>query len=342
VRLVDLDYALPEALIAQEPAPERAAARLLVLAPGAAPYHGRVAELPAMLRPGDVLVLNDTRVIPARVRGRRPSGGGLEILFVRPLDAPTETPEWEVLVRGAPRAGERLHLADGGGEWVAPLGEGRWRLRVEVDAPVLTWLEQSGEVPLPPYIRRPAGPTLSDRERYQTIYARSPGAVAAPTAGLHLTRDLLDACGARGIEIATLTLHVGPGTFMPIRSDDLDAHMMAAEHYELPEATAGRVRAARREGRRVVAVGTTTVRALEAAAAAGEVRAGPGEASLFIRPGHRFRVVDGLLTNFHLPRSPLLALVAALAGWERLRAAYEEAVERGYRFYSYGDAMLLT
>jgi S-adenosylmethionine:tRNA ribosyltransferase-isomerase len=340
VRLVDLDYALPEALIAQEPAPERAAARLLVLAPGTAPHHGRVAELPASLRPGDLLVLNDTRVIPARVRGRRPSGGALEVLFVRALGA--EGLEWEVLVRGTPRLGERVHLADGAGQWVAALGDGRWCLRVEVEGEVLAWLERHGEVPLPPYIRRPAGPTLADRDRYQTVYARNPGAVAAPTAGLHLTGDLLDACRARGIDIATLTLHVGPGTFMPIRTDDLDAHTMAAERYELPDATAARVRAARRDGRRVVAVGTTTVRALEAAAAEGEVRAGAGEASLFIRPGYRFRAVDGLLTNFHLPRSPLLALVAALAGWERLRSAYEEAVERGYRFYSYGDAMLLT
>jgi S-adenosylmethionine:tRNA ribosyltransferase-isomerase len=342
VRLADLDYALPEGLIAQRPAVERTAARLLVLDAGEPARHARVADLPAALRAGDLLVLNDTRVIPARVTGRRPSGGRLEVLFVQPLATRGGDVEWEVLARGGPRAGERVHLEHGAGTWVTPLGDGRWRLHVEVEGPVLDWLDRVGEVPLPPYIRRPAGPTSEDRARYQTVYARIPGAVAAPTAGLHLTGELLDALVARGVELATLTLHVGPGTFMPMRTDDLDAHEMAAERYEVPEATATRVHAARATGHRVIAVGTTTVRALEAAAGGGALRAGTGEARLFIRPGHRFQVVDGLLTNFHLPRSPLLALVAALAGWERLRATYEEAVRLGYRFYSYGDAMLVT
>ena len=338
MRLSDLDYTLPEELIAQEPAPEREAARLLVLGP---PHrHARVADLPALLRAGDLLVLNDTRVVPARTRARRPSGGRLEVLFVRAL-SDGDVPEWETLVRGAPRPGERVHFADAEGEWVAALGDGRWRLRLHVDGSVFTWLERAGEVPLPPYVRRTAGPTPADRARYQTTYARHPGAVAAPTAGLHLTLPLLEALRAAGVEIATLTLHVGPGTFLPIRGEDLDTYVMPGEAYVLPEETAARIEVARAAGRRVVAVGTTTVRALESAASAGTLRAGSGEAALFIRPGHHFLVVDAMLTNFHLPRSPLLALVAALAGWERVRSGYEQAVRLGYRFYSLGDAMLI-
>jgi S-adenosylmethionine:tRNA ribosyltransferase-isomerase len=340
MRVADLDYALPEDLIAQEPAAERTAARLLVLPRQTGEVrHARVADLPGILRAGDLLVVNDTRVVPARVRARRPSGGRLEVLFVRPL---SPAAEWEVLVRGAPRAGERVHVAATVGEWVAPLGDGRWRLRMCLDEPVLDWLERVGEVPLPPYIRRPGGPSPADRERYQTVYARVPGAVAAPTAGLHLTAELLAALGAAGVAVASLTLHVGPGTFMPPRCDDLEQHTMLSERYELPPATADAIASARAGGRRIVAVGTTTVRALESAAAAGALHAGAGEASLFIHPGHRFHVVDALLTNFHLPRSPLLALVSALAGWDRIRAAYEEAVRLRYRFYSFGDAMLIT
>jgi len=338
MRLAELDYPLPEALIAQAPAPERAAARLLVLDRGGAPLrHAHVGDLPGFLRAGDVLVVNDTRVIPARVPGRRPSGGRLELLFVAPLG---EDGEWEVLVRGTPRPGERVHLAGGRGEWVAPLGDGRWRLRLALDEPALAWLERVGEVPLPPYVRR--APTAADRERYQTVYARAPGAVAAPTAGLHLTRELLGAIAAAGVRVATLTLHVGPGTFLPVRSNDLEQHVMAPEPSDIPPPTVEAIGAARAEGGRVIAVGTTTVRALESASADGALHAGPGAAALFIRPGHRFRVVDGLLTNFHLPRSTLLALVAAFAGWDRIRAAYAEAVRLGYRFYSYGDAMLIT
>ena len=324
MRLADLDYALPEELIAQEPAVERTAARVLVLSRGdGALEHARVADLPRWLHRGDVLVLNDTRVIPARVRARRPSGGRLEVLFVRPH---ARDGDWEVLVRGTPRVGERVHLPGADGEWVAGLGEGRWRLRVALDEPVPAWLERVGEVPLPPYIRRPDGPTASDRERYQTLHARAPGAVAAPTAGLHFTPALLESLRAAGVVVATLTLHVGPGTFLPIRDDDLDRHVMAPEAYELPEATVAAVHAARAEGRRVVAVGTTTVRALESAAAGGALRPGSGEAGVFIRPGHRFRVVDALLTNFHLPESTLLMLVCAFGGREPVLAAYRHAV----------------
>jgi S-adenosylmethionine:tRNA ribosyltransferase-isomerase len=339
VRLGDLDYELPGELIAQEPSPERTAARLLVAGRDTGRLaHHRVAELPGLLRPGDLLVLNDARVVPARVHGRRPSGGRLELLLLGACGHD----EWEALVRGSPRVGERVHLPEGAGEWTAALGEGRWRLRPEVGDDVLAWLERVGEVPLPPYIRRPAGPSPDDRTRYQTTFARVPGAVAAPTAGLHFTPALFDACAAAGVPHVTLTLHVGPGTFLPIRDGDLAGYRMAPERYDLPEATAERIRVSRAAGGRVIAVGTTTVRALESAAADGRLGGGTGEAGLFIRPGHRFRVVDAMLTNFHLPRTPLLALVAAFAGWTITRAAYAEAVRQRYRFYSFGDAMLIT
>lgn len=338
MQLADLDYALPPELIAQVPAPERSAARLLVLSRHGAPLrHAHVRDLPALLAPGDLLVFNDARVIPARVRGRRPSGGRLELLFVQPLGSDAE---WEVLVRGSPRPGERVHLADADACWVAPLGRGRWRLRIGVAGSVSAWLERVGEVPLPPYIHRPTGPTPADAERYQTVFARVPGAVAAPTAGLHFTTELIAALARAGIGHATLTLHVGPGTFLPLRPEEEAEATVLPERYELPAPTVERIAAARAAGGRIVAVGTTVVRALESAAA-GVLHPGAGEAALFVRPGHRFRVVDALLTNFHLPHTPLLALVAAFAGWERVRDAYAEAVRRRYRFYSFGDAMLL-
>lgn len=340
MRLEDLDYELPEGLIAQEPTAERTAAGLLVLDRAAATLrHARIADLPDLLRRGDLLVLNDTRVIPARVRGRRPTGGRLELLLVRPVGAATD--EWEVLVRGGPRIGERVHFAEGAGEWAADLGDGRWHLRLALDEPLTAWLARVGEVPLPPYIRRLGGPRLADVERYQTTFARQPGAVAAPTAGLHFTPGLFQALAAAGVGIATLTLHVGPGTFLPIRSGDLEQHVMLSERYDVPAATVAAIAATRAAGGRVLAVGTTTVRTLESATATGALQAGSGEADLFIRPGHRFRSIDALLTNFHLPRTSLLALVAAFAGWERVREAYAEAVRRSYRFYSFGDAMLI-
>lgn len=339
MKLEDLDYALPPELIAQEPAPERTAARLLVVVREPLRVeHRTVADLPRVLRPGDLLVLNDARVVPARVHGRRPSGGRLELLLLEPCGGG----EWEALVRGSPRVGERLHLPEGSGEWTGSLGDGRWRLRLDVGGDVLAWLERAGEVPLPPYIRRPGGPTAADRERYQTTFARVPGAVAEPTAGLHFTPALFAAARDAGIDHVTLTLHLGPGTFLPIRGGDLATYRMAPERYVLSPAAADRIRATRAGGGRVVAVGTTTVRALESAAASGPLRAGMAEAALFIQPGHRFRVVDALLTNFHLPRTPLLALVVAFAGWEAVRRAYAEAVAARYRFYSFGDAMLVT
>jgi S-adenosylmethionine:tRNA ribosyltransferase-isomerase len=338
-RLAALSYALPEELIAQEPAPRRSDARLLLVdRAGDRLEHRSIGDLVELLRPGDLLVVNDARVVHARVHGRRPSGGRVELLLLHAVGGD----EWEAIVRGSPRLGERVSLPDGEGEWSQALGGGRWRVRLRVGSDVPGWLERVGQLPLPPYIHRSAGPTAADEERYQTVFACAPGAVAAPTAGLHFTPRLLDMLTQRGVRRASLTLHVGPGTFLPMRDGELDTYTMEGERFELPHATIDAIDQTRRSGGRVVAVGTTTTRALEAAAAAGPLCEGPGLADLFITPGFRFRVVDALLTNFHLPRTPLLALVAAFAGWPLVRRAYETAVEARYRFYSYGDAMLLA
>lgn len=301
--------------------------------------HHRVGELPGLLRPGDLLVLNDTRCLAARVPGRRRTGGRIEMLFVRAIDA--ERNVWDALVRGTLRPGEEVTFPEGHGRVEGARGGGRWAIALDVGCPVAEWLDRVGSVPLPPYIRRPAGPTAEDRERYQTVVARHAGAVAAPTAGLHFTTALLAKLAAAGIPHATITLHVGPGTFLPIRNGALEAFEMEAEAYEISPAAVDAIGRARDAGGRVVAVGTTTCRALESAALEGALAAGAGWARLFIRPGHAFRVVDALMTNFHLPKTPLLALVAALTGWPRLRAAYETAVRERYRFYSYGDAMVI-
>lgn len=338
--LEDLDYDLPSELIAQEPPARRTDARLLVVPRReGVPRHCRIPDLRWLLRAGDLLVFNDTRVVPARVIGRKPTGGRIELLFVRPVSGRERV--WEVIVRGAPRAGDPVALPEGHGRWEERRGPGRWTLALEVPGGVAAWLERVGTVPLPPYVRRPLGPTARDRERYQTVLARRPGAIAAPTAGLHFTEELLAALGAAGIGHVTVTLHVGPGTFLPIRPGPLEGYRMEAEPYEIGEAAVEAIARTRRAGGRVVAVGTTTCRALESAAATGDLRAGAGSATLFIRPGHVFRVIDGLLTNFHLPRTPLLALVAALGGWPRIRDAYALAVRERYRFYSFGDAMLI-
>jgi S-adenosylmethionine:tRNA ribosyltransferase-isomerase len=347
VRIDDLDYELPASCIAQEPTARREDARLLVLDPGAAPCrHRTIQDLPAELAPGDLLVLNDTRVLAARLDARRDTGGRVEVLALEPR------PDggWSVLARagGTLRAGEVLRLAEGAAvRLVASLGSGRW-VAQGVGADLGALLERHGRMPLPPYIRREPGDArldALDRERYQTVFASHDGAVAAPTAGLHLTPALLDALAQRGIEVAKLTLHVGLGTFEPVRTQRLEDHPMHTEAFEVPAATADAVRRTRAAGGRVVAVGTTTVRALEASAAAsddGLPRPGAARTDLLIAPGYLVRVVDVLLTNFHLPRSTLLALVSALAGRERILAAYAEAVREGYRFYSYGDAMLIV
>jgi S-adenosylmethionine:tRNA ribosyltransferase-isomerase len=333
----DFDYDLPAASIAQEPAP-RGESRLLALDRQGPERHARVSDLPRLLRPGDLLVLNDTRVIPARLYGRSAGGGRMEILLIERV----AEREWEALVKPGRRArpGAVFELAEGlAAEVVDKREDGRHRLCFT--EPIEPHLDQLGHIPLPPYIHRPD--TAEDRERYQTVFARQPGAVAAPTAGLHFTTALLEEIAAAGVEIARVTLHVGIGTFKPVSAERIEEHRMESERYEIGEETAGAIQRARDAGRRIMAVGTTVVRTLESAAQAGEgeVRAGSNATALFITPGYRFQVVDVLLTNFHLPCSTLLMLVSAFAGRERVLAAYEEAIREGYRFYSYGDAMLV-
>lgn len=338
----EFDYHLPPSLIAQHPLPERDASRLLVVDRVTQTIsHRRFGEIDRLLRPGDLVVLNDTRVMPCRLYGRREGGGLAEVLLVEEADRNF----WWALVRpaGRLRIGRRLALAEGIAAHVVDRGGEGWRLlRFEGTDDIRDVLSRIGAMPLPLYIRR-EGPEDGDRERYQTVFAREEGAIAAPTAGLHFTEVLLDRLERQGIEIAFLTLHVGVATFQPVTVEQVEAHRMARERYVIPERTAAQVKRAKAEGRRVVAVGTTTTRALEdAASQGGTLRAGEGMASLFITPGHPFRVVDALLTNFHLPRSTLLILVSAFAGIELIRRAYAEAVEARYRFYSYGDAMLIV
>jgi S-adenosylmethionine:tRNA ribosyltransferase-isomerase len=340
--LADYDYALPPARIAQEPLPERDAARLLRLerAHGAL-AHFVVRDLPGLLRPGDLLVRNATRVRPARLRGRKASGGAAETLLLGAL--PGRPGCFAALLRttGRARVGAKLRFgaepACLGAEVVERGAHGRVVLAFAPDADPYA----HGEAPLPPYIRRPE-PRPEDAERYQTVYARVPGSVAAPTAGLHLSERLLARLAERGVAIADLVLHVGPGTFQPLDEAALASGRLEREAFELPAATAHAVAEARARGGRVIAVGTTSARVLESRATPdGRVEPGAGETDLFLRPGARFQAVDGLLTNLHLPRSSLLLLVAAFAGRERVLAAYAEALRAGYRFYSYGDAMLV-
>jgi S-adenosylmethionine:tRNA ribosyltransferase-isomerase len=341
---VELDYPLPEALIAQAPLAERDAARLLWLRRDTgAIEHRCVRELSELVAPS-LWVVNDTRVIPARAIATKPSGGRVEFLFLERIAELGDRERWSALgktSRGL-KPGMTLQVAPGFELEVQAIHtQGELTLDVAARGGVRAALERHGSVPLPPYIRRPAD--ADDRERYQTVFAREPGAVAAPTAGLHLSERLLAALRERGHELASVTLHVGPGTFAPLRAEALAEHHMHREHYELPEATVAAIARARREGRPVLAVGTTVVRALEASARAhGELRPGSGDTDIFIYPPYRFRSVDALLTNFHLPRSTLLALVMAFAGIEPVRAAYAAAVAERYRFFSYGDAMLIT
>lgn len=340
MRLADFHYDLPPGQIAQHPPRARDGGRLMVLPrAGGEPRHATVRELPQLLPGGALLVVNRSRVIPARLHARRPTGGRVELLVLeREVADPRAGDVWRCMVRASrgPRAGEELRLEQRGAP--TELGcrvldepvDGRCRVRLPPGAP-----QQCGAMPLPPYIQREEEP--QDRERYQTIYAAEEGSIAAPTAGLHFTAELLERLEARGIERVPVTLHVGPGTFQPVRCQRVEDHRMEQERYEVPTATAAAIEAARVSGRPVVAVGTTVVRTLESTGGA----AGGGRTELFITPGHEFRVVDGLLTNFHLPGSTLLMLVAALVGRERLLEAYDEAVRSGYRFYSYGDAMLI-
>ncbi len=340
----DFDYALPPELIAQAPLPERSASRMLVVPPGDAPFADRhVRDLPALLQPGDLLVFNDTRVIPARLFGHKASGGRVEILVERLL--PGDEARAQLGVSKPPRPGSRIALDAGGEAEVLARGEqGFWHLRFHVDAPLPDWLQRAGRLPLPPYIQR--APGAEDAARYQTVFARKMGAVAAPTAGLHFDEALLDRLRDSGVAFGHVTLHVGAGTFQPVRVDDVAGHRMHSEWVEVGDALVEQVRRTREAGGRVVAVGTTVVRALESAlqggpAGEGALAAYSGETSIFIYPGYRIRSVDALLTNFHLPQSTLLMLVSAFAGKQRVLQAYAHAVAARYRFFSYGDAMLL-
>jgi S-adenosylmethionine:tRNA ribosyltransferase-isomerase len=346
----ELHYTLPEELIAQQPAEKREDARLLVVDRRKGTWHDSgIPELPELLRPGDCLVLNDTKVLPAKFYARRGAGGVVMGLFV----AEEQPGLWRVMLRGSKRlrAGESLsfsspHSQEAILRLVESLGDGQWRVTVDAPGTLEQVLERIGEAPLPPYIHRdPDRPadTADDRERYQTVYARQPGAIAAPTAGLHLTTELLEDLRDRGVQPVFVTLHVGVGTFKPVTAERLTQHAMDAESYEVPRATADALNACRQRGGRVVAVGTTSVRVLESAAACGQTVASVrGSTDLFIYPPYEFGVVDALLTNFHLPKSTLLALVMAFAGIETTRRAYAHAIEEHYRFYSYGDAMLIV
>jgi S-adenosylmethionine:tRNA ribosyltransferase-isomerase len=335
------DYPLLPERIAQYPAEQRDASRLLVLDRAARRREDRrFVELPDLLRPGDCLVVNDSRVLPARLLGTLPDGAPVELLFLRDAGAG----RWEVLVKPGRRVrvGTVILLGGHHARVIGAGDEGRRVIWVEGVQSVRDFLDRHGLPPLPPYIRHYTKPGAEDWERYQTVYGVPEGSVAAPTAGLHFTKELLDALRRRGVEVRRLTLHVGPATFRPIRTARIEDHRMEAERMEISEATAVAVNRAKAEGRRVVAVGTTTTRALESAAADNPgVRPVSGAADLFIAPGYRFRVIDALLTNFHLPRSSLLVLVSAFAGRELILDAYRHAAEAGYRFYSYGDAMLI-
>lgn len=334
--LADFDYGLPAELIAQAPAATRTGSRLLHVE-GLRRADRRFTDLPTLLDAGDLLVFNDTRVINARLRGRKPTGGDVEMLIERITG--TSTAVVQLKASHPPRVGGTVDLAAGVRATVVSRNGRFFALKFEGTGGLQQWLEQHGEVPLPPYITRP--PDRSDAARYQTIYARDPGAVAAPTAGLHFDPGMLDALGRRGVAHAFVTLHVGAGTFQPVQTSTLAEHRMHAERYSVPPSTADAIAMTRSRGGRIVAVGTTTLRALEAAAAGGSLRPAAGETTLFITPGYRFRVVDRLLTNFHLPKSTLLMLVSAFGGFDAIRAAYSHAIAQRYRFMSYGDAMLL-
>ena len=336
--LTDFDFPFEPSLIADRPVDPREQAKLMVLPRAGGPFlHRRIADLPDLLKRGDLVVVNDTKVMPARVLGhKRPTGGRVEMLFVKDLGEQT----WEVLLKGDVRAGQLVDLGADCQATVVERTSSRTVVRIAGPHSVSELLGKVGLTPLPPYIKRQ--PCEADRRWYQTVFAEKEGAIAAPTAGLHFTGALLNALSEHGIQVATMTLHVGPGTFLPVKAEQIHEHRMAAEWFEVSREAAEAVRRTKANGGRVVAIGTTVVRSLEAAADAQDVlKPVQGETDMFIVPGYRFRVVDGLLTNFHLPRTTLLMLVSALVGVERLREAYREAVRLKYRFYSYGDAMLI-
>ncbi len=332
--LSDFDFDLPPELIAQAPLPERSASRLLHVTAQA--LQDRLfTVLPSLLEEGDVLVFNDTRVLNARFAGVKETGGRVEVLVERVLDAQTVLAQ--VRASKSPPPGTRMRLADAFDVTVGERAGEFFTLHFPGDAVQL--IDTYGSLPLPPYIEH--DPDATDAQRYQTVYAKTPGAVAAPTAGLHFDQALLEVLAARGVRLAWLTLHVGAGTFQPVRTEQLDQHQMHREWYSIPQATVDAVQSAQRAGRQVVAVGTTSLRALESASRSGTLVAGSADTQLFITPGYRFQTVTRLITNFHLPKSTLMMLVSAFAGYERIRHAYAHAIAQRYRFFSYGDAMLL-
>ncbi|OOZ42176.1 tRNA preQ1(34) S-adenosylmethionine ribosyltransferase-isomerase QueA [Solemya pervernicosa gill symbiont] len=339
MKRTDFHYDLPDELIAQRPLPERSASRLLVLdGERGSTQDLQFESVVDLLQTEDLLIFNNTRVIPARLYGQKESGGKVEVLIERVVD------EHHALAHirssKSPRPGSRLRLENAFDVEVTGRQDALFELRVDSEKPLLELLDRHGHIPLPPYIERAA--EQDDLSRYQTVYAERPGAVAAPTAGLHFDDELLKRIDAKGIERAFTTLHVGAGTFQPVRADKLEDHLMHSEHIEVSAALVERIEAARQRGGRIVAVGTTVVRALESAAQSGKLEPYSGETSIFIYPGYRFRVIDALITNFHLPESTLLMLISAFSGYENVMASYRHAVKQGYRFFSYGDAMFCT
>ena len=332
----DFDYDLPESLIAQHPPKQRSGGRLLCVGDGGL-EHLHIVDFPSQLREGDLLVMNDTRVYPARLTGKKSTGGKIELLVENIVDENTAL----CLCKASksPKEDTQLHFESGGTAVVKGRNDDLFQIEFSLNMPLLDYLQQHGSLPLPPYIARPVN--CEDVGRYQTVFATRTGAVAAPTAGLHFDEELLKRCASKGIEQAFVTLHVGAGTFQPVRVDDLQNHLMHAEWLSVSEEVCQKIRLTRQRGGRVVAVGTTVVRSLETAASSGTLKPYEGDTRLFLKPGDKFNVVDGLLTNFHLPRSTLLMLVCAFGGTQRLLAAYNEAVEHKYRFFSYGDAMLI-
>ena len=340
----DFDFTLPPELVARFPLEHRDSSRLMLLErESGAISEDTFTNLPAYLRPGDLLVMNDTRVIPARLFGRKSTGGKVEIFLLRPVDGASE--QWQCLLNASKKCsdGQEIQLASSMTAIVnSRLESGNWLVTFAGSEPFDGWLEREGHIPLPPYLQRED--CSADRERYQTVVARQPGAVAAPTAGLHFTGDMLDRLKSSGIETAFLTLHTGLGTFQPVRVAHVEEHRIHTERYHIPPETAAAVKRVKSAGGRVIAVGTTSARTLEYAAQQndGEVASGSGEADIYIYPGYGFKVVDALITNFHLPESTLLMLVSAFAGREFVLEAYGEAVQRRFRFYSYGDAMFIS
>lgn len=342
MKLSEYDFDLPQELIAQRPLHERSASRLLHLNKGTGQVvHQHFDLLPDLLREGDLLVRNETRVLPARLLGKKQSGGNVEVLLVRQFDLLQNI--WRCLTKSSKplRVGTFLEFPETvSGEVVKVEEDGQRLIRFNCRDNFFDALERAGHMPLPPYIRREDHDF--DKDRYQTVFANNPGAVAAPTAGLHFTEETFAALSVRNIDVCGITLHVGPGTFLPVRTEDLSEHRMHSEAYEIPETTAKQINTARADGRRIVALGTTVTRTLEHAVdEQGQLQAGQGETNLFILPGFRFRMVDALVTNFHLPKSTLLVLVSAFAGREMILSAYSQAVAQGYRFFSYGDCMLI-